>query len=97
MPDDPLDTDTPPVVPPVRESREIVCGGCGCRLARNGDVLAVGEHHKKYLKHEDAIEKKDAEIARLQGELGETKRKLDELTGSGGGRASGHRPGGRVS
>jgi|SRR5208283_3925432 len=98
MPDDPLDTAVPPIVPPSgREPREIVCQGCGCKLARNGDVLAVGEQHKKNLKHEDTLEKKDAEIARLQGELGEVKRQLDELKGSGSGASKTHRPGSRVA
>jgi hypothetical protein len=96
--DDPLATDPPrndPPSPPVQ--RDIVCSACGCKLARNGEIVATGENYKKFLKHDREMELKNEEIARLQSELTAVKQERDALRGSGSASASGHRPGSRVA
>jgi hypothetical protein len=96
-PDDPLATDPPTPGTPAREvQRDIICSACGCKLARNGEIVATGDNYKKFLKHESALEKKDEEINRLQAELTAVKQERDALKGSGSASASGHRPGSRV-
>ena len=99
MPEDPLNTGgTPPAV--VRnEPREFVCGACGCRLARNGEILSTGDAYKKFLKHDQVLEEKDREITSLQAEVNHLKDELRKATetGSPGGATSRHRPGSRVS
>lgn len=96
-PDDPLDTNNPPTPSPTPTlPRDTTCGACGCRLARSGEILATGENYKKFLKHEQIVEGKDREIAKLQADLAEMTRERDALKGSGGSSASGHRPGGRI-
>jgi hypothetical protein len=95
---DPLGTDPPAPAPAAGNPppREIVCSACGCKLARNGEIVATGDTYKKFLKHDSVIEQKDAEIARLERELTAVKQERDALKGSGSASASGHRPGSRV-
>lgn len=96
-PDDPLATDPPRNDPPAGP-RDITCGACGCKIARSGEILKTGDAYKSFLKHEQTIEEKDREIARLTAELAEEKRKLEALraASSSGGGAS-HGPGKRVA
>lgn len=101
MPNDPLDTGggAPVVVVPRNDGpREFVCGACGCKLARNGEILATGDTYKKFLKHDQILEEKDREISSLQAENNRLKEDLTKATerGSGGGSVR-HRPGNRVS
>jgi hypothetical protein len=95
MPDDPLNTDpqsTPPSGP-----RDTICGACGCKIARSGEILATGETYKKFLKHEQTIEAKDREIEKLNAEITRLNSEMAALKASmGEGRASGHRPGSRI-
>jgi hypothetical protein len=95
---DPLNTDPPSAVP--AGPKEIICTACGCKLARNGEVISTGENYKKFLKHETTVEEKDREISRINTELAEVKRERDALKaaaqGSGSGPSS-HRPGARVA
>ena len=83
---DPLSTDPPPPVTGRRDEgpREIVCAGCGCRIARNGDILSTGDTYKKHLKHEQVLEAKDREIEKLSRELNDAKEEITRLKGSEG-------------
>jgi hypothetical protein len=97
---DPLSSDPPRNDPPRNDPppREIVCSACGCKLARNGEIVATGDTYKKFLKHDRIIEEKDTEIARLQAELTAVKQERDALkANSGSASVSGHRPGSRVA
>jgi hypothetical protein len=96
-PDDPLNTDPP--TPPPAQPRDIICGACGCKIARSGEILKTGDAYKGFLKHEQTIEAKDREIAALTAETTALKQEISTLKAqmsSGGSSASGHRPGGRV-
>jgi hypothetical protein len=94
-PDDPLNTD-PPAAPPTGPHNTI-CGACGCKIARSGEILATGETYKKFLKHEQTLEKKDREIEAANTEITRLKAEVAALnTKLGEGSASGHRPGGRI-
>ena len=82
---DPTNTDdpppAPPQVPPV-QSGNVTCGGCGCKLARNGEIISTGERYKSFLKHDQTVEKKDAEIATLTADNTKLKQRITELEGS---------------
>lgn len=83
-PDDPLSTDppaAPPVNPPISR-RGCVCEFCECTLAPSGEVLKVGDKAKLFRRHDEAIEKKDKEISRLETEVADLKAKLQAATGS---------------
>jgi len=96
-PDDPLGTDPPRNDPP-SGPRDITCGACGCKIARSGEILKTGETYKAFLKHEQTIEEKDREIARLAAEVAEEKRKNEALRAAqGSGGSASHRPGNRVA
>jgi hypothetical protein len=97
-PDDPLNTDPPSTPSAPAPPRDIVCGACGCKIARSGEILKTGETYKQFLKHEQTIESKDREIASLTAEVVALKQEVSTLKAqsSGGGSASGHRPGGRI-
>lgn len=92
---DPLETDTTIVVPPVRNEgpREIVCGGCGCRIAKNGDILSTGDTYKKFLKHDTVLEAKDREIEKLSRELADAREEISRLKLPS---TTGHRVGQRI-
>lgn len=97
MADDPLDTNPPATSP--AQPRDIVCGACGCKIARSGEILRTGETYKSFLKHEQTIEGKDREIAALAAEVTALKNEVSTLKqaqGSGGSGGSSHRPGGRI-
>jgi hypothetical protein len=83
---DPLNTDPPQ--PPVQGPRETICGACGCRIARNGEILSTGETYKRFLKHEVTIEEKDREIARMASEIASLKDELTALRAEAGERHS---------
>jgi hypothetical protein len=84
MPDDPLES-IPPVIPPAPGSGpagknpRCVCEFCGCHLTPTGEIIRIpeGAEARKYREANETLERKDKEIARLQGELAEVKRKLD--------------------
>lgn len=99
MPDDVLDTNTPPatLAVPVRESsRKTKCVFCECVMTVDGaDIYHMGDKAKSFQKQEERIAKKDEEIAKLGAELTEVKRERDALV-SGGDSSHRHRPGGRV-
>lgn len=93
---DPLNTDPPAVPATAVPPRDITCGACGCKIARSGEILKTGETYKQFLKHEQTIEAKDREIAALTAKVAELTAENTALKSSGGDRASGHRPGGRI-
>lgn len=78
MADDPLSTD-PPVVLPEPSNRKCVCEFCGCQLTPRGEVLRMGEAAKNFRKHEEIVERKDKEIAKLNEELAAVKAERDAL------------------
>jgi hypothetical protein len=86
MPDDPLDTNPAPPPPPP-PPRRLVCEYCECQLSPKGEVMAMGAKAKEFRKHEEIVEGKDKEIARLQNEITALKAERDELKrqASGGG------------
>jgi hypothetical protein len=96
MPDDPLNTDSNSLPPSGNPPRDIICGACGCKIARSGEILRTGETYKQFLKHEQTIEGKDREISALNAEVARLKEELNALKDSGSSHVSGHRPGGRV-
>jgi hypothetical protein len=83
---DPLNTDPP--TPPAQGPRETICGACGCRIARNGEILSTGETYKRFLQHEQTIEAKDREIARMTSEITALKEKISALEAQAGERHS---------
>lgn len=83
MPDDPLSTDVRTDVS--SHMKKIVCEFCGCQVTPSGEIIRMGETAKQFRKHEEIVEKKEKEIARLTDELTEAKKKLSALeTPSGG-------------
>jgi len=79
---DPLNTDSSPPSAPSVPRRGCTCEYCECKLAPSGEVLSMGEKAKGFRKHEEIIEKKDAEIQRLTSELAEMTRERDALRSS---------------
>lgn len=97
MADDPLDTSNPPVVPSAASRSKIVCEFCECQVTPRGEIIFVGEKAKKYRKHEDLLDAKDAEITRLTNEISALKQERDALRGSGSTSTAAHRAGNRIS
>jgi hypothetical protein len=93
-PDDVLDTNLPPVVLPVASRRKTVCEFCECQVTPNGEVIVIGEKAKNFRKHDEILEKRDAEIRRLTEEISALKAERDALRGGSAG--SGHRAGHRI-
>lgn len=99
MPDDPLDTNLPANRPdpnPPISRRGCTCEFCDCQLAPSGEVLRMGDKAKNFRRHEEVVEKKDAEISRLQAEITDLKAKLQAAQGSSGSGSSGSRSVGRL-
>lgn len=88
MPDDPLDT-APPAAPPSPARRQCTCEFCGCYLAPSGEVLRMGDKAKEFRRHEDIVDAKDKEIARLGAEITDLKAKLAPAASSPARSASG--------
>lgn len=82
MSDDPLNTETPPVTPPAADRRGCVCEFCGCQLTPRGEIIRMGQMAKDTRKHEEVVEGLNKDIRRLEAELTETKKKLQEATTS---------------
>lgn len=97
MPDDPLDTNVPPLPPPASTRQKIICEFCDCQVTPRGEVIVIGEKAKKFRKHEEIVEGKDAEIARLNAEISALKQERDALRGAPSTGSAGHRAGSRVS
>ena len=99
MAEDVLDTNNPPVTPPVvvrADSKKTKCVYCECVMTVDGqDIYHMGEKAKSFQKFDERLAKKDEEISKLQAELTEVKRERDALI-SGSGESHRHRPGGRV-
>lgn len=92
---DPLNTD-PPENLPEPSNRKCVCEFCGCQLTPRGEVLRMGEAAKNYRKHDEVVEKKDKEIARLTEELATVTRERDTLKVQNSPEPSARRIGSRV-
>lgn len=75
MADDPMpkgdDDDTG-----AKKRTPVVCGFCGCTLARSGDVLKTSAEAKAYQKQDTVIEKAAEQIAALDVELAAVKEQL---------------------
>jgi hypothetical protein len=94
---DPLETVVVTPATPA-QPRDIVCGACGCKIARSGEILRTGETYKAFLKHEQTIEQKDREIASLTSEVNALKSEVSALKAAqSSGTGASHRPGSRVA
>jgi predicted nucleic acid-binding Zn-ribbon protein len=75
MPDDILDS---PPTPPERE-KGTTCEFCGCKLARNGEIISVGDRAKQFRKLEEENAKLKDDLASRQTELAEAQRELSSI------------------
>jgi len=81
LPPDPAPVPSP-VAPVEAPRKKLTCEICESQLTPTGDAITLGERAKTYRKHDEAIEKLNDEITRLNAIVVVVTRERDEARAS---------------